>query len=137
MVGGLKRLFLLLLLVALLYSVLSTEGILRIEKYFREEHRDLIYTPKICYLLGNIAYLTYRNELAIDIMSRNLQDFPYESAAMKTELRRAYCYERDGNCGKAIQLYEKFLIRHPKHKRYELIQNRIVKLQTSEHAHAH
>ncbi len=86
-------------------------------------------TPRVCYLLGTSAYLTFRYNLAIDIIERNLKDFPYDHAAVDAEYRRAVCYEKLGKYDKAIQLYEDFLIRFPKDKRYMSIQNKIAKLK--------
>ncbi len=129
MVARWKKILLLVIIASLFYICLNTQSILSIESYFRMENPKLGLTPKVCYFLGNVSYLTFRYNLAIDIIDRNLKDFPYESGATKAKYRRANCYEKLGEYHKAIELYEDFLFSHPRDKRCGSIQNRIAKLR--------
>ncbi|GAB4336796.1 MAG: hypothetical protein Kow0099_09910 [Candidatus Abyssubacteria bacterium] len=124
-----KKILLLVIVVAVLYGGCSTQGILKTEKLFREDNPKMALSPKICYTLGTMAYMTFRYQLAIDIINRNLRDYPYEPAAEDAEYRRAVCYEKLGQYDTAIQLYENFMFDHPKSKRLESILNKVSKLK--------
>jgi tetratricopeptide (TPR) repeat protein len=124
-----KKILFLAIVVAVVYAGCNTQGILRTEKMFREDNPKLALSPRICYTLGTIAHWTFRYQLAIDIIDRNLRDYPYDPAAEDAQYRRAVAYEKLGQYDKAIQLYEAFLIDHPKSKRQESILNKVTKLK--------
>jgi tetratricopeptide (TPR) repeat protein len=124
-----KKILFIFIVAFVVYMGCNTQGILRAEDFFRVKNPKLAATPKVCYLLGTSAYLTFRYNLAIDIIERNLKDFPYDPAAIDAEYRRAVCNEKLGKYDKAIELYETFLLDHPKDKRYERIQNKVAKLK--------
>jgi len=124
-----KRNFLIFLVCGVLYAGCNTQSIVQTEMFFRDDNPNLALTPKVCYLLGNAAYLTFRYHLAIEIIDRNLQNFPYAPGAVNAEYRRAVCYQKIGDYENAIKLFEDFLFAHPRDKRYESIRNRIVKLK--------
>ncbi len=124
-----KKILFVIILAGVVYAGCNTQGILRTEKFFRQENPNFTLTPKICYLLGTSAFRTFRYDLAIQIIERNLKDFPYESAAVDAEYRRALAYEKLGKYDKAISLYEQFMLDHPKDNRYKAVQNRVTKLK--------
>ena len=124
-----KRILIIFVIALLFYAGCGTKGMLSTEKFFREKNPKLSVTPKICYMLGTSAFRTFRYQLAINIIDRNLKDFPYESAAVSAEYRRAVCYEKLGEYNKAISLYERFLYDHPKDNRYKSIQSKVAKLK--------
>lgn len=124
-----KKLLFIFIFAGIVYGGCNTNGILRAEEFFRVKNPNMSLTPKICYMLGTSAFRTFRYNLAIEIIDRNLRDFPYESAAVDAEFRRAVAYEKLGEYRKAITLYEKFLYDHPKDNRYESIQNKVAKLK--------
>ncbi len=124
-----KKILFVLIIGAILYAGCNSQMMLKTEEIFRVQNPNLSLTPKICYLLGDVAYLTFRYQLAIDIIKRNLKDFPYEPGAEDAEYRLAVCYEKLGNYNEAIGLYENFLLDHPKSVRYESTQNKVAKLK--------
>ncbi len=124
-----KRLLVIFFTVGILYGGCNTNGILATEEWFRVKNPKLSMTPKVCYMLGTSAFRTFRYSLAIEIIDRNLKDFPYESAAVDAKYRRAVCYEKQGNYKQAITLYEKFLLEYPNDNRYKSIVTRITKLR--------
>lgn len=124
-----KKILFIFIVAGVLYGGCNTRTMLKTEAFFREDNPNLALTPKMCYFLGNLAYLTFRYNLAIQIIDRNLKDFPYEDSALKAEFRRAVCYEKLGDYAKAIHLYEDYLLTHPKDHKYQLIQNKIAKLK--------
>jgi len=124
-----KKLLLIFILAAALYAGCNTQSILATESLFRDGLPWLSLTPKACYLLANASYYTFRYELALEIIERNLKDFPYERSVANAQLKRARCCENLGNCNKAIKLYTDFLLKHPQDNRYRKIQRRIAKLQ--------
>ena len=124
-----KRFLLIFILAAVLYAGCNTQSILATESLFRNGLPRLSLTPKICYLLANASYYTFRYRLALDIIERNLADFPYERGVVNAKLKRAQCCENLGNCNKAIKLYTDFLLKHPQDSRYRKVQKRIAKLQ--------
>jgi tetratricopeptide (TPR) repeat protein len=124
-----KKLLLIFIVVGLLYGGCHTGTMLKTEKFFREGNPKLSMTPKICYMLGTSAFRTFRYKLAIEMIGRNLKDFPYEKAAVDAEYRRAVAYEKLGEYGTAITLYETFLLDHPKDNRYSSIISKVAKLR--------
>jgi tetratricopeptide (TPR) repeat protein len=126
-----KRLFVLIIVVGALYGGCNTQSILVADDFFREEQPDLALTPTMCHLLATGPYITFRYALAADIYERNIKDFPYQSNTVKAELRRARCFEKLGDRGKAIELYEDFLVRHPRYDRYRSVVNRIATLKAT------
>ena len=124
-----KKILFVLIIGAILYAGCNSQMMLKTEEIFRVQNPNLSLTPKVCYLLGDVAYLTFRYQLAIDIIKRNLKDFPYDPGAEDAEYRLAVCYEKLGNYNEAIALYENFLLDHPKSVRYESIQNKVAKLK--------
>lgn len=124
-----KKLLFIFVVVGVIYGGCNTQGILATEEFFRVKNPNLGLTPKVCYILGTAAYRTLRYQLAIEIIDRNLKDFPYENAAVNAEHRRAMCYEKLGEYSKAISLYEDFLLKHPKDNRYSSIISKIAKLK--------
>jgi len=124
-----KKILFIFIIVGLIYAGCNTNGILSTENFFRVENPKLAMTPKVCYMLGTAAFRTFRYQLAIDIIDRNLQDFPYEKAVVDAEYRRAMAYEKLGEYGTAISLYESFLLEHPKDNRYNSIVSKAVKLK--------
>ena len=124
-----KKLLFIFIVVGVLYAGCHTESMIKTEKFFREGNPKLSMTPKICYILGTSAFRTFRYKLAIEIIDRNLKDFPYEDAAVNSEYRRAVCYEKLGEYNTAITLYEEFLLGHPKDNRYSSVISKISKLQ--------
>jgi len=124
-----KKLLIVFIVAGIVYTGCNTNGILRTEEFFRKKNPDLALTPKVCYMLGSSAHLTFRYKLAIDIIDRNLKDFPYHPAAVTAEYRRAVAYEKLGDYAKAIQLYEDFLLDHPKDNRHGSVQNKVAKLK--------
>ncbi len=124
----LKLLFI-FIVVGLIYGGCNTNGILATEEFFHVKNPKLALTPKMCYMLGTSAFRTFRYQLAIDIIDRNLKDFPYEKAAVDAKYRRAVCYEKLGAYGKAIRLYEAFLLEYPKDNRYNSIISKVAKLK--------
>jgi tetratricopeptide (TPR) repeat protein len=124
-----KKLLFLFIIVGVIYMGCNTQGILATEKFFRVENPKLSITPKVCYLLGNAAFRSFRYQLAIDIIDRNLKDFPYERAAKNAKYRRAICYEKLGNYDMAIELYKEFLLEYPKDNRQKAILSKVAKLQ--------
>ena len=129
MLGQWKKIVFIVVLAGIIYAGCNTQGILRQEKFFREKNPNLALTPKVCYFLGNISYLTFRYKLALNIIERNLKDFPYAPGRVDAEYRRAICYEKLGNYDKAITLYENFLLDYPKDNRYKSIQSKATKLK--------
>ena len=124
-----KKMLVLFILVAIFYGGCSAETMLATEDFFRTKNPDLGMSPGMCYTLGTAAFRTFRYQLAIDITDRNLKQWPYESAAVDAEFRRATAYEKLGDYSAAISLYEAFLLDHPKDNRYSTIQTRIAKLR--------
>ncbi len=124
-----KKLLVIFIFAGIVYGGCNTKGILKTEEFFRVKNPQMSMTPKICYMLGTSAFRTFRYNLAIEIIDRNLKDFPYESAAVAAEYRRAVSYEKLGEYRTAIGLYEKFLYDHPKDNRYNAIQNKVNKLK--------
>jgi hypothetical protein len=112
-----------------LYAGCNSRTILATESLFREGLPKLSFTPKICYLFANASYYTFRYRLALGIIERNLEDFPYDRGAASAQLKLARCCENLGDCNKAISLYTDFLLEHPKDRRYRRVQKRIAKLQ--------
>ncbi len=129
MVSRWKKFLLTFILMGLFYAGCNRGTILATESLFRDELTKLSVTPKVCYFLASVSYYTFRPELALEIIERNLKDFPYERGAVDAEYRRAKCWEDMGDCNRAIKLYTKFLLDHPRDNRYRKIQNRIAKLQ--------
>jgi len=123
-----KKYLLILLLAGILYAGCNGNTIRATESLFRNKLHKLSKTPTVCYFLANAAYYTFRPELALEIIERNLRDFPYERGATDAEYKRARCCENLGDCDGAIRLYTKFLLDHPRDNRYRRIQNRIAKL---------
>jgi tetratricopeptide (TPR) repeat protein len=109
-----KKLLAIFVIVFILYAGCGTDGMLATEKFFREDNPNLGLTPDVCFILGTTAFRTFRYRLAIDIIDRNLKDFPYDNAVPSAEYRRAYAYEKLGEYGTAITLYEDFLLKYPK-----------------------
>ena len=129
MLGQWKKVLFILIIGAILYAGCNSQMMLKTEEIFRTQNPNLSLTPKVCYLLGNVAYLTFRYQLAIDIIKRNLKDFPYASGAEDAEYRLAVCYEKLGNYTEAISLYENFLLDHPQSERYQSTENKVSKLK--------
>lgn len=124
-----KKILFIFIVAGVFYAGCNTQTMLRTETFFREKNPNLALTPKVCYFLGNQAYMTFRYKLAIEIIDRNLKGFPYDDGALKAEYRRAVCYEKLGDYAKAIHLYEDYLLAHPKDNKYQSIQNKIAKLK--------
>jgi tetratricopeptide (TPR) repeat protein len=124
-----KKILFVVIVAGIVYAGCNTQMMLKTESFFRTKNPELALTPKVCYLLGDIAYLTFRYQLAIDIIKRNLKDFPYQPGAEDAEYRLAVCYEKLGNYDEAISLYENFLLDHPQTRRYESTENKISKLK--------
>ena len=124
-----KKILFVVIIAGIVYTGCNTKGILKTEEFFRKKNPDLSLTPKVCFMLGNSAYLTLRYKLAIDIIDRNLKDFPYDGGVVKAEFRRAMAYEKLGEYGKAIGLYEDFILDHPMDNRVRTIQNKLAKLK--------
>ena len=124
-----KKLLFIFIIVAIFYAGCNTGAMLQTEKFFREGNPKLALTPKICYMLGTSAFRTFRYQLAIKIIDRNLKQFPYEKAAVDAEYRRAVSYEKLGEYDTAIKLYETFLLDHPKDNRYNSIVSKSAKLR--------
>ncbi len=125
-----KKILVIFIIAGLFYGACNTQGILWTEDFFRNKNPKLAATPKVCYMLGTAAFRSFRYQLAIDIIDRNLKDFPYERAAVNAEYRRAVAYEKLGDYKTAIRLYERFLFDHPKDNRYQSIQTKAIKLQS-------
>lgn len=124
-----KKLLVIFIVVAVFYAGCGTNGMLSTEKFFREDNPNLGLTPNICFMLGTTAFRTFRYQLAIEIIDRNLKDFPYDSAVPSAEYRRAFCYEKLGEYNTAISLYEAFLFEYPKDNRYNSIASKVAKLK--------
>ena len=124
-----KKMLLLFIAIAIFYGGCNTEALLATEDFFRAKNPNLAMSPRVCYTLGTIAFRSFRYQLAIDIIDRNLKQWPYESAAIDAEYRRATCYEKLGEYSTSISLYENFLLSHPKDNRYRTIQSRVAKLR--------
>lgn len=124
-----KKLLLLAIIAMVLYGGCNNQTVLWAEKTLRTGNPNSAMTPTVCYFLGNLAYLTFRYQLALDITDRNLHDFPYNAGVENAQYRRAVCYEKLGQYDKAIQLYENFLLDHPKSNRYQSIENKLAKLK--------
>jgi tetratricopeptide (TPR) repeat protein len=124
-----KKILVVIIIAGIFYAGCNTNGILRAEKFFREGNPNLALTPKICYMLSTSAHLTFRYKLAIEIIDRNLKDFPYDPGAIPAEYRRAVAYEKLGEYDKAIQLYEDFVLDHPKDNRVQSVMNKVAKLK--------
>ncbi len=125
-----KRIVLVIIVGALFYVGCNTQSMLATENFFREENPNLALTPKVCFWLADAAYWTFRYDLAIDIISRNLKDFPYEDGIADQEYKRALCYEKMGDYPQAAGLLETYLVHYPRDSRYTLIQDRIAKLKS-------
>jgi tetratricopeptide (TPR) repeat protein len=125
-----KRIVFVIIFAALFYGGCNTQSMLATEEFFRDENPNLALTPTVCYWLADAAYLTFRYDLAIDIINRNLKDFPYEDGADDQEYKRAVCYEKIGDYQRAIGLFETFLTQHPRDGRYTLIEDKIGKLRS-------
>ena len=124
-----KKLLVIFIVVGVVYTGCNTNGILKTEEFFRIKNPKLALTPKVCYMLGTAAFRTFRYKLAIEIIDRNLKDFPYENAAVDAQYRRAAAYEKLGEYKTAISLYEDFVLTYPKDNRYNSIISKISKLQ--------
>jgi outer membrane protein assembly factor BamD (BamD/ComL family) len=124
-----KKLLVIFIIAAVFYGACNTKGILVTENFFRVKNPKLGVTPNVCYMLGTAAFRSFRYKLAIDIIDRNLKQFPYKGAAQSAEYRRAVCYEKLANYDMAIAKYEEFMYRHPKDNRYKSIQTKVVKLK--------
>lgn len=124
-----KKILIIFIVVVVVYSGCSTKGILRTETFFRAKNPKLALTPKVCYMLGTAAFRSFRYGLAVEIISRNLKDFPYESAATNAQYRRAIAYEKLGRYNKAIQMYENFMYDNPKDNRLKSVKNKVIKLK--------
>jgi len=129
MFGQWKKILFIAIIAAVLYGGCNSQSILWAEGVMRKENPDFNMTPKVCYFLGDLAYMTFRYQLAADIMERNLKDFPYAAGADNAQFRRAVCYEKLGKYAESIQMYENFLNDHPKSKRYKSIQSKVAKLR--------
>ncbi|RJP21931.1 MAG: hypothetical protein C4520_09030 [Candidatus Abyssobacteria bacterium SURF_5] len=129
MVSQWKKILVLAILAVVLYGGCNTQSILWAESVLRKDNPNFAMTPNFCYMFANLAYMTFRYQLAIDITERNLKEFPYSSSAENAEFRRAVCYEKLGRYDMAIQHYEDFLIDHPKSSRYQSIENKLAKLK--------
>jgi tetratricopeptide (TPR) repeat protein len=123
------KILVIFLIAFIIYAACNTQGILATENYFRVENPKLAMTPRVCYVLGTAAFRSFRYQLAIDIINRNLKDFPDEKAAVSAEYRRAVCYEKLGEYETAIKLYEIFLYNNPKDNRYMSVETKIAKLR--------
>jgi tetratricopeptide (TPR) repeat protein len=124
-----KKLLAIFIVVAVIYAGCGTNGMLATEKFFREDNPNLGLTPRICFMLGTAAFRTFRYQLSIEIINRNLQSFPYDNAVPSAEYRRAYAYEKLGEYDTAISLYEDFLYKYPKDNRYNSIISKVSKLR--------
>ena len=124
-----KKLLIIFFVAILIYGGCSTDGMLKAEKFFREDNPKLGMSPKMCYMLATSAFRTFRYQLAIEIIDRNLKDFPYDRGAVNAEFRRAVAYEKLGQYDTAISLYETFLADHPKDNRYQSIMGKVAKLK--------
>jgi len=124
-----KKILVVVVLAGILYAGCNSQAILKAETFFRQDNPNLTVTPKFCFFLGNLAYLTFRYQLAINIIERNLKDYPLAAGFEDARFRQAVCYEKMGNYQKAIQLYEDFLNDYPKSKRYESTLNKLAKLK--------
>lgn len=124
-----KKILGVVVLAGIIYGGCSSSAILKADNFLRKDNPNFSMTPKLCFFLGNLAYLTFRYQLAIDIIERNLHDFPYASEVPDAQYRRAVCYEKLGNYKKAIQLYEDYLLTYPKSNRYQSIENKLAKLK--------
>lgn len=124
-----KKLLFIFIVAGIVYGGCNTGGILATEEFFRVKNPKLSLTPKVCYLLGTAAFRSFRYKLAIEIIDRNLKDFPYEKAAVAAKYRRALAYEKLGQYDKAISLYESFLIDYPNDNRYKSILSKVAKLK--------
>lgn len=124
-----KKFLLIFILAGIFYAGCNRETILATESLFRKELPRLSATSKVCYFLANVSYYTFRPALAQAIIERNLKDFPYERGVIDAEYKRARCCDNMGDCDRAIKLYTKFLLDHPRDNRYRKIKNRIAKLQ--------
>jgi tetratricopeptide (TPR) repeat protein len=124
-----KKILLLAIVAGVLYGGCNNQSVLWAENVLRKENPGFTMTPGLCYFLGNLAYMTFRYQLAIDITERNLQDFPYNPNLENAQYRRAVCYEKLGQYDKAIKFYENFLLDHPKSNRYQSIENKLAKLR--------
>ncbi|RJP69000.1 MAG: tetratricopeptide repeat protein [Candidatus Abyssobacteria bacterium SURF_17] len=129
MFGQWKKILVVAIVAFVLYMGCNSQTMLKTESFFRKENPNLAMTPKVCYFLGNIAYMTFRYQLAVSIIDRNLKDFPYAPGATNAEFRRALSYEKLGKYDTAIKYYEEFLFAHPKDNRYESVSNRVAKLK--------
>ena len=125
MFGNWKKKMMLLLLGGVLYAVLSTPGLLKIEQIFRENNSSHPLTPRMCYLTANLAYWTLRYELAAEMYDKNIREFPYFSGRKDAEFRRARAYEKSGDYSRAIALYEDFLLEYPKDRRHDSVESAI------------
>jgi tetratricopeptide (TPR) repeat protein len=124
-----KKLLAIFILVAVVYAGCGTNGMLSIEKFFREDNPNLSLTPRVCFMLGTAAFRTFRYQLAIEIIDRNLESFPYDKAVPDAEYRKAYAYEKLGDYDKAIKLYQDYLLKYPRDNRYNSIVSKVSKLQ--------
>lgn len=124
-----KKLLVIFIFAGIIYGGCNTKGILKTEEFFRVKNPDMSMTPKVCYMLGTSAFRTFRYQLAIEIIDRNLKDFPYESAAVAAQYRRAVSYEKLAEYRKAITLYEKFIYDHGDDSRRNAIENKVNKLK--------
>lgn len=129
MFNTLKRKLLVAFLAALAYAGLSARGIQGADRFFRQDNPNFGLTPSICYLLADVSYWTFRYDLAIKLIDKNITDFPYESGRKNAELKRAACYEKMEDYPRAIQLYEQFLLDHPKDRRYDSVEDTLAKLR--------
>jgi tetratricopeptide (TPR) repeat protein len=124
-----KKILVVMILALIIYAGCNSQAILWAENALRKENPNFSMTPRFCSVLGNVAYLTFRYQLATDIIERNLHDFPYAGNTEDAHYRRAVCYEKMGKYDRAIQLYEDFLLNFPKSNRYDSTRNKIAKLK--------
>lgn len=124
-----KKLLAIFIVAVVIYAGCGTDGMLATEKFFREDNPNLGLTPTVCFMLGTSAFRTFRYKLAIEIIDRNLKDFPYNRAVPDAEYRRAFAYEKLGEYDTAISLYEDFLYKYPKDNRYSAIISKVAKLK--------
>lgn len=134
MLGSWKRKLLLFFAGVIVYLALSTSSILSTDSFFRIDNPQFSMTPDACYFLADISYMTFRYDLARQLFERNITDFPYNSGRIDAEYRRALCYEKLGDYSRAIQLFEDFLLDHPKDRRYESVRDRLAKLRVIKNA---
>lgn len=108
--------------------VFSSAGIRRMESWARDRP-DTSIGQSLPYTLGNVAYFTFRYNLARDILEKNVQTWPNHPKNTDADFRIAMCYEKLGKYNEAVAAYDAFALEHGSDSRAGSAMNRSAKIK--------